>query len=254
MPGDEIGSIDWKIFGRSDKLFIKIFEHQADLTVNLLIDASASMAYRGVADSRRRRLPPWPADDRPSKYDYACSLAAAIGFLIVKQHDCVGFSLAQGGLTQFLAARSTLAHLSAILDAMEQATAPGQGAAGRRRSRSRRANRAARGADRLQRPPRGISDAILRTLSLFRPSGRRSDPVPRPARRRASSAPNRKRNLYRQRNTAPRAAERGRCADRLRIKKFRNISTVGSARRKPTASIIRSVPPRTRMSASSSAV
>lgn len=124
IPGDEIGSIDWKIYGRSDKLFIKIFEHQADLTVNLLVDASASMAYRGVEDARRRSLLPWvspPTDSQPSKFDYACSLAAAIGFLIVKQHDRVGFSLAQGGLSQFLAARSALSHLSAILDAMEQA-------------------------------------------------------------------------------------------------------------------------------------
>jgi uncharacterized protein (DUF58 family) len=127
MPGDEIGSIDWKIYGRSDKLFIKIFEHQADLTVNLLIDCSASMSYRGVNQSRRRPLSWAPAaEEPPSKFDYACSLAAAIGFLIVKQHDRVGFSLAQGGLSQFLAARSTLAHLSAILDAMEQARPEGE--------------------------------------------------------------------------------------------------------------------------------
>jgi uncharacterized protein (DUF58 family) len=125
IPGDEIGSIDWKIYGRSDKLFIKIFEHQADLTVNLLVDASASMAYRGVDHSRRQKLLAWSFDDRKSKYDYACSLAAAIGFLIVKQHDRVGFSLAQGGLSQFLAARSALSHLSAILDAMEQAQPQG---------------------------------------------------------------------------------------------------------------------------------
>jgi uncharacterized protein (DUF58 family) len=126
IPGDEIGSIDWKIYGRSDKLFIKIFEHQADLTVNLLVDASASMAYRGVEETRRQRLLSWSLDDRRSKYDYVCTLAAAIGFLIVKQHDRVGFSLAQGGLTQFLAARSALPHLSAILDAMEQAQPQGE--------------------------------------------------------------------------------------------------------------------------------
>jgi uncharacterized protein (DUF58 family) len=126
IPGDEIGSIDWKIYGRSDKLFIKIFEHQADLTVNLLVDASASMAYRGIEEARRRKLLPWSADERSSKYDYACSLAAAIGFLIVKQHDRIGFSLAQGGLTQFLAARNALSHLTAILDAMEQARPQGE--------------------------------------------------------------------------------------------------------------------------------
>lgn len=121
IPGDEIGSIDWKIYGRSDKLFIKIFEHQADLTVNLLVDASASMGYRGVNASRRRTLSWAPAaEEPPSKFDYACSLAAAIGFLILKQHDRVGFSLAQGGLSRFQPARSTMTHLASILDAMEQ--------------------------------------------------------------------------------------------------------------------------------------
>ncbi len=170
MPGDEIGSIDWKIYGRSDKLFIKIFEHQADLTVNLLIDASASMAYRGVVESRRRRLLPWPADNRPSKYDYACSLAAAIGFLIVKQHDCVGFSLAQGGLTQSLAARSTLAHLSAILDAMEQARPQGEAkladAVRDLAGRTGRREVLIVFSDLLEDP-----DAILRALSLFNHRG-----------------------------------------------------------------------------------
>jgi uncharacterized protein (DUF58 family) len=127
MPGDEIGSIDWKIYGRSDKLFIKIFEHQADLTVNLLVDCSASMSYRGVNQSRRRPLSWAPAaEEPPSKFDYACSLAAAIGFLIVKQHDRVGFSVAQGGLSNYLAARSTLTHLTAILDGMEQARPQGE--------------------------------------------------------------------------------------------------------------------------------
>lgn len=127
MPGDEIGGIDWKIYGRSDKLFIKILEHQADLTVNLLVDASASMAYSGIDQSDPRKWIPWaPADSsKTSKYDYACSLAAAIGFLIVKQHDRVGLSFAQGGLMQFVAPRSALSHLSAMMDSMEQARPKG---------------------------------------------------------------------------------------------------------------------------------
>jgi uncharacterized protein (DUF58 family) len=170
MPGDEIGSIDWKIYGRSDKLFIKIFEHQADLTVNLLVDGSASMAYRGVAEARRRKLLPWSVDERPSKFDYACSLAAAIGFLIVKQHDCVGFSLAQEGLTQFLAARSTLSHLSAILDAMEQARPRGEArlAAAVRDLAGRTGRREVLivFSDLLE-----DRDAILRALSLFHHRG-----------------------------------------------------------------------------------
>ena len=54
VPGDEIGGIDWKVYGRSDKLFIKLLEHQTDMTVNLLVDASASMGYGGRPPGGRR--------------------------------------------------------------------------------------------------------------------------------------------------------------------------------------------------------
>lgn len=107
IPGDDIGSVDWKVFGRSDKLFIKRYEHQADMTVHLLVDASASMAYRGLAPSR-------------SKYDQACSLAAAIAFLIAKQQDRVSFAFAQRGLHGLHRAGSSMVHLAGILETMER--------------------------------------------------------------------------------------------------------------------------------------
>jgi len=81
MPGDEVADIDWKVYGRSDKMFIKLFEHQSDMTVNLVVDGSASMAYAGL-------------DGRYSKYDHACLMAAAIAFLTTKQQDKVSFALA----------------------------------------------------------------------------------------------------------------------------------------------------------------
>jgi uncharacterized protein (DUF58 family) len=110
MPGDEIADIDWKIYGRSDKLFVKLFEHQSDMTVNLLVDASASMAYRGL-----------DGPGRPSKYDHACMMGAAVGFLTVKQQDKVSFALAQGGLAGFRRPHGSMQHLVGILDAMEAA-------------------------------------------------------------------------------------------------------------------------------------
>jgi len=106
MPGDEIGDIDWKIYARSDKLFIRLFEHQSDMTVNLLVDASASMAYSGLSGRR-------------SKYDQACMLAAAIGFLTVKQQDKVSFAAARGGLASFHRPQGSFGHFVGILRAME---------------------------------------------------------------------------------------------------------------------------------------
>ncbi len=108
MPGDEIGDVDWKIYGRTDKLYIKLFEHQSDMTVNLLVDASASMAYAGLTG-------------RYSKYDHACMLAAAIAFLTTKQQDKVSFALASDGLQAFHRPYGSFRHLVRILRAMESA-------------------------------------------------------------------------------------------------------------------------------------
>jgi len=47
MPGDDVADIDWKVYGRSDKLLIKLFEHHTDMNVHLLVDGSASMQYAG---------------------------------------------------------------------------------------------------------------------------------------------------------------------------------------------------------------
>ena len=111
LPGDEISAIDWKVYGRSDKLVVRLFEHQSELTVQLLVDASASMAYTG-ADSRRRRRP-------DSKYDYACRLAASIAFLVMKQHDRFSFAAAQQGLKALQPADGTMRHLTGVLKTME---------------------------------------------------------------------------------------------------------------------------------------
>jgi uncharacterized protein (DUF58 family) len=112
LPGDEIGAIDWKVYGRSDKLFIRLFEHQSELTLQLLVDASASMAYRGAQPVGRRY--------GPSKYDTACRLAASIAFLVMKQHDRFSFAVAQEGLTRSTPADGTMRHLAGALKTMEE--------------------------------------------------------------------------------------------------------------------------------------
>lgn len=141
-PGDEVGDIDWKVFGRSDRLYIKRFEHQTDMTVSLVVDASASMRYAGCdGPGVHDRADTWidklrvmakkraanQADDgivNPSKYDQACLLAGAIAFLTVRQQDRVGFRAAQTGYPTELPARGGFVHLNHVLDSME-AVRPG---------------------------------------------------------------------------------------------------------------------------------
>lgn len=138
FPGDEIGDIDWKVFGRTDKLMIKMFEHQSDMSVHLVVDASASMGYGGKgprekgqglskARSNSSSLGPRPSSLGPdSKYDHACRMAAAIAFLTTKQQDKVSLSLVQQGLSRFERPMSSVTHLNKMLRAMEEVSPQGE--------------------------------------------------------------------------------------------------------------------------------
>lgn len=112
LPGDEIGAIDWKVYGRSDKLFVRLSEHQSEQTLHLLVDGSASMAYRGSPRGRRR--------GGESKYDFACRLAAALAFLAVRQHDRCALAIAGEFLHSQGPPDGTMRHLANLLRFMEQ--------------------------------------------------------------------------------------------------------------------------------------
>ncbi|QDT47237.1 hypothetical protein Pan258_12680 [Symmachiella dynata] len=111
LPGDDVSKIDWKVLGRSDKLFIKLFEHHSEMTVHLLVDASASMGYRSATSDHRKNA---------SKYDYACMMAASIAFLVMKQHDRFGFAISRDGLDEQIPAQCSMLHLMGILRRMER--------------------------------------------------------------------------------------------------------------------------------------
>ena len=68
-PGDELKFLDWKVFGRSDKLYIKQFEQETNATVYILLDSSKSMSFAG--------------DGSVSKLDYGSFLAAALSYLML---------------------------------------------------------------------------------------------------------------------------------------------------------------------------
>jgi len=78
QPGDDLRHIDWRVFGRSDRYYIKQFEEETNLRAYLLVDASASMAWTSAQD----RL--------PTKLWYAKQLAASLALLLLRQGDTVG--------------------------------------------------------------------------------------------------------------------------------------------------------------------
>jgi len=85
-PGDDIRHLDWKVYGRCDKLYVKQYQKETNLDLMIVVDASGSMSYGSVKPLGSLTTPPalW------RKYDHAASLAAALAYLSMRQQDRVG--------------------------------------------------------------------------------------------------------------------------------------------------------------------
>lgn len=94
-PGDDIRHLDWKVFGRSDKLYLKQYQKETNLDLVLLVDTSGSMAYSSVGDKSSASDAGRSGAAKPtwSKYDHASCLAAAMAYLALHQQDRVGLVL-----------------------------------------------------------------------------------------------------------------------------------------------------------------
>jgi uncharacterized protein (DUF58 family) len=103
--GDDLASIDWKVYARSDRHYIKKFEEETNLHCHVLLDISASMGYgsRGV-----------------TKYDYALCLAASLGYLMNRQRDAVGLAAFDNSIRTMLPASSRPGHLRALLVTLDR--------------------------------------------------------------------------------------------------------------------------------------
>lgn len=115
--GDNIRDLDWRVFGRSDRYFIKQYIEETNLRATLLLDASASMAYRGSAAARHQGVV-------LSKFEYGRYLAASLAHLLIHQQDAVGLVTFDTAIRSYIPPRSRASHLRAILDRLE-ATEPG---------------------------------------------------------------------------------------------------------------------------------
>jgi len=113
VEGDDIRLVDWKVFARSDRYCIRLYETERNLLTYLVLDTSGSMAFDGA----ERRT--------DGKLDYAKRLAAALGYLVVREGDEVALSLADARLHEHLPARGSWAHLGMLLEKLAQAHAEG---------------------------------------------------------------------------------------------------------------------------------
>lgn len=100
MPGDEIKNIDWKVYGKTDRYYVKQFEEETNLKSYLLLDVSASMSY---------------SSNGISKLEYASYLSAALTYLMIKQRDAVGLLTFDNKIRKYLPPRSVKSYLHLIL-------------------------------------------------------------------------------------------------------------------------------------------
>ena len=105
LPGDDLATIDWKVYARTDRHFIKKFEEETNLTCHVLLDVSASMGYgsRGL-----------------TKLEYGSMLAASLAFLMNRQRDAVGLTAFDETIVQMLRPSARPGHLRSILATLDR--------------------------------------------------------------------------------------------------------------------------------------
>lgn len=101
MQGDNLKDVDWKVFGKTEKYFIKQYEEETNLRSYVFLDTSNSMAYS--------------SGNNISKLDYSLTLAAALSYLMIHQQDAVGLTLYSEKINKFLPPKSSRAYLQEIL-------------------------------------------------------------------------------------------------------------------------------------------
>src|SRR5262245_46697375 len=102
-PGDDLRHIDWKVWSRSDRLYIKEYEEETNLQCTIVLDASRSMQYGGG----------W------RKFDYAATAAASLAYLLHRQQDAVGLVTFTTSIQKNLPASSHPSHLKLLLHELE---------------------------------------------------------------------------------------------------------------------------------------
>ncbi|MFQ5636461.1 MAG: DUF58 domain-containing protein [bacterium] len=104
MPGDEIKNIDWKVYGKTDRFYVKQFEEETNLKSYLLVDASASMGYSSTG---------------LTKLEYATYLAGALTYMMLRQRDAVGLLTFDDKIRRYLPPRSVNIYLHQILKELD---------------------------------------------------------------------------------------------------------------------------------------
>jgi len=106
IPGDDLSTIDWKVYARSDRYYVKKFEEETNLDCHLMLDVSGSMGY---------------GSHHPlSKFEYGACLAASLAYLMNRQRDAVGLTAFDEEIVSMLPASSRPGHLRSLLVTLDR--------------------------------------------------------------------------------------------------------------------------------------
>lgn len=104
MQGDSLRDVDWKVYGKTEKFYIKQYEEETNLRSYILLDVSKSMQFS--------------SGNNTSKLEYASTLAAALSYLMMKQQDAFGLTLYSDRIVQYLPPKATKSYLRQILKSL----------------------------------------------------------------------------------------------------------------------------------------
>jgi uncharacterized protein (DUF58 family) len=105
IPGDDLSTIDWKVYARSDRYYVKKFEEETNLDCHLMLDVSGSMAYGSGA---------------MTKFEYGACLAASLAYLMNRQRDAIGLTAFDDKIVSMLPASARGGHLRSVLLSLQR--------------------------------------------------------------------------------------------------------------------------------------
>lgn len=105
VPGDSLKHIDWRVYGRSERYYVKLYEAETNFDANILVDASASMRFGSTGSS---------------KLEYVKYLVASLAYLIVEQRDSVGLGVFDAKMRSYLPPKGSMSVIHQIADALGQ--------------------------------------------------------------------------------------------------------------------------------------
>lgn len=117
-PGDDLRFVDWKVFGKTDRVYLKQYEEETNLIAYLLLDQSESMTYQGQEEGKAQ------GGSAPmSKLEYAQTAAAALAYLVLHQQDAVGLATFDDKVRRVIRPSSSPATLNGLLAEMQNVEA-----------------------------------------------------------------------------------------------------------------------------------